>query len=308
MVPSLQIHKRKAWQPMCVLGRKRQVKASLAMWLPPHAVVSTRMYQHILSLCLFSVYGNRHGWLIQDNIWPADSFVFLSAVCQVTSPLNMHSATLCWHILVSSSIRPSGNFVQKKRTPCACLVHTEWQSQQEQKWIKIQKSTFLWVATCRRVNSARIAYKHTKVTGFGPRGSWSLFSRQQNKKLWGQSVNDARYKKNSCAFGRKVWNSPGQIPVKPDQIPQSWTSEDVSLWTPSAKRPSFLVFIWSDLKCVLPRVSLILRRRVASSRFICIHCFSSLLIRFLQWQCRVALLRYTLRTQHLHRRTHEERK
>ncbi len=37
----------------------------------------TRMYQHILSLCMFS---NTHGWLIQDNISPADSFVLLSAV------------------------------------------------------------------------------------------------------------------------------------------------------------------------------------------------------------------------------------
>ncbi len=39
----------------------------------------TRMYQHILSLCMFSVFGNSHGWLIGDNTRLADSFVLLSA-------------------------------------------------------------------------------------------------------------------------------------------------------------------------------------------------------------------------------------
>ncbi len=37
------------------------------------------MYQHILALCMFSVFGNRHRWLIQDNVRLADSFVLLSA-------------------------------------------------------------------------------------------------------------------------------------------------------------------------------------------------------------------------------------
>ncbi len=39
----------------------------------------TRMYQHILSLCMFNVFGNSHGWLIGDNVSLADSFVLLSA-------------------------------------------------------------------------------------------------------------------------------------------------------------------------------------------------------------------------------------
>ncbi len=30
--------------------------------------VRTRMYENILSPCMFSVFGNRHGWLIRDNI------------------------------------------------------------------------------------------------------------------------------------------------------------------------------------------------------------------------------------------------
>ncbi len=37
------------------------------------------MYQFILSLGMFSVFGNRHGWLIPDNVRQANSFVLLSA-------------------------------------------------------------------------------------------------------------------------------------------------------------------------------------------------------------------------------------
>ncbi len=33
----------------------------------------------ILSLCMFSVFGNRHGWLIPDNVRLANSFVLPSA-------------------------------------------------------------------------------------------------------------------------------------------------------------------------------------------------------------------------------------
>ncbi len=37
----------------------------------------TRMYQYIVALCMFSVFGNRHG-LIRDNVRVANSFVHLS--------------------------------------------------------------------------------------------------------------------------------------------------------------------------------------------------------------------------------------
>ncbi len=39
----------------------------------------TRIYQHLVALCMFRVFGNRHGWLIPDNVRVANSFVHLSA-------------------------------------------------------------------------------------------------------------------------------------------------------------------------------------------------------------------------------------
>ncbi len=37
------------------------------------------MYQHILALCMFSIFVKRHGWLSQDNVRLADSFVLFRA-------------------------------------------------------------------------------------------------------------------------------------------------------------------------------------------------------------------------------------
>ncbi len=60
------------------------------------SIDSTRMYQHIVALCTFSVFGNSHGWLIPDNVRLANSFVHLSAdwPSDYATLLNMHSATL----------------------------------------------------------------------------------------------------------------------------------------------------------------------------------------------------------------------
>ncbi len=42
--------------------------------------VVTRMYQHtVVALCMFSVFGNRYGWFVRDNIRLVNSFILLSA-------------------------------------------------------------------------------------------------------------------------------------------------------------------------------------------------------------------------------------
>ncbi len=44
-----------------------------------HVCVCIRLYQNILSLFMFSVFINRHGWLLPDNVKLAKSFILLSA-------------------------------------------------------------------------------------------------------------------------------------------------------------------------------------------------------------------------------------